>query len=284
MSSPSRVQPSLDGVRGKIDRAKDHLAHLKRVVVERPPTVGGCTERLDHQAQERVLEFRLQKPPEVPLLARLLIGDVVHSLAASLDYLIYQLSLSHQVALGTSDALDVCAAHKTHFPIFDSDKDNAEGRINKRLKLMAQEPADVIRSMQPYKRAQADPTLNVVEDPLWILFELDVIDKHRMVLITEEHVAPNKLTVSSPEEGTDVIPIEERMWHAAEDGAKVLEVTLGINEVPKPNVNFHLGLTSNVKFAETGLWCDGKSVDVLLGKLIMFVEKGVIGRLERFVV
>ena len=126
-----------------------------------------------------MFESEVQEPPEVPMDARLVIGDVVHSLAAALDHLVYQLSLSHQISIATPDAVAMCEGHKTHFPIYFTIDPDLLKTMNKRLKLMAQEPADIIRSMQPYKRAELDPTLNAAEDPLWILFKLDVIDTPR---------------------------------------------------------------------------------------------------------
>src|SRR5262245_14861112 len=91
----------------------------------------------------------------------------------------YQLSLSN-----TSDR-NRCDRHKTHFPIFATTNDNAVGRIDKRLSLMHEQAADMIRAMQPYKRSASNP----YGDVLWVLYQLDVIDKHRVVLAVNQLAA-----------------------------------------------------------------------------------------------
>lgn len=279
------MNPSLDGVRGKIDRAKAHLDDLKRVLRERPNTEASQRIRTNDQTKETVIEAIVKEAPEVPLLARLLIGDVVHCLAAALDHMVYQLSLSHQLKIKTLNAVTLCDNHHTHFPIFEVwDAKEIEPRIKKRLKLMAQAPADLIRGMQPYERARQDPTFIASQDPLWILFKLDVIDKHRVVLATNELVKPTSLTFSHPDEGPEVIEFADAEWQPFEDGAKLLEVTLGPNERPKPGVKFNLEIKAEVRFTETGLWCDGKPVVALLRILIKYIETRVIGKLAPHVV
>ena len=273
--------PSLDGVNGKLSRAKDHLEHLKRVLSERSDAEAVQTVTVNEQTKRWTYEVAIKQPPEVPLLARLLIGDIVHALAAALDHLVFQLSLSHQLRTGNLRALEVCEAYKTHFPIFPSTKDGAESRINKRLSLMAQAPADLIRGMQPYQRTADDPSLNVAEDPLWILFKLDVIDKHRVVLTTNEVVAAHSVTITSRGVEPQVINVPEDAikWQPFKDSTQLLHLSFNPGEVLKPDVKLNLACTLSVQFAETGLWCDGKPVVALLTLLIRYIEIAVIGEL-----
>ena len=226
-----------------------------------------------------MFETFLDEPPEVPLDARLLIGDVVHSLAAALDHLVYQLSLSNQVAIGTPDPVAVCDEHKTHFPIYAAiDKDSLK-TLEKRLKLMAQTPADLIRAMQPYKRQELDPSMIATEDPLWILFKLDVIDKHRVVLATNEHVATNKVTVAVEGHEPKEFSMPELQWQPFKADAPIFSFTVPAGYELDPKVRLNLDLLLSIRFAETGLWCDGKPVIELLRKLIEFIKKAVVGRL-----
>lgn len=277
------MKPSLDGVRGKIARSKGHLEHLKRVLSERSSAEAINTLRRDDETHGWCIDTVLKQPTEVPLLAKLLVGDVVHGLACALDHLVYQLSLSHQIQSGIPDASQRCDGHKTHFPIFAVKSPDSERTIKKRLKLMAQAPADFINRMQPYQRA-ADLGLDALQDPLWILFRLDVIDKHRVVLTTNELVTPTELTISSPGEEPDVIKLPEGGWQPFEDGAKLLTITLGPGEQLKSNVQFHLDCMLQVQFAETGHWCDGKPVVSLLDQMIAYVERFIVGNLALHVI
>jgi hypothetical protein len=182
----------------------------------------------------------------------------------------------------------LCDGHKTHFPIFRTprtaeERKKSEKTIEKRLKLMAEAPADLIRSLQPYKRAELDPSLDSERNPLWILFRLDVIDKHRVVLATDEHTKPRGIQISHPDEGTEMIEISDPVWKPFKQGTKLLTLSLDPGSVPKPGVQFHLHLESEIRFAETGLWCDDKPVVALLRKLIEYVE-GVVSKLAPHVV
>jgi hypothetical protein len=278
------VTPSLEGVRAKIARAHEHLEDLKLILSKSPDAEARQTVRADDEAQRWIIETIVEKVPEVPFKARILIGDVVHSLAAALDHLVYQLSLSHQLAIGTTNAAAVCDVHKTHFPIFLSDADDAPKRINHRLKLMAERPANLIRNMQPYERSAKDPTLDPNADPLWILFKLDVIDKHRMVLAMNQLANVDKLTISAPDQEPEIITIPNVEWQPFKEGAKLMELSWRIDQALKPDVKFHLNCAVHVQFAETGLWCDGKPVVEVLRKLIEFTDKAVISKLVPFVV
>jgi hypothetical protein len=91
------MKPSLDGVRGKIGRAKDHLEDLKGVIKARPNTEAFQRFSTDEQSKEGFVEFAAKHPPEVSIPARLLVGDVVHALASALDHLVYQPSVDTQI-------------------------------------------------------------------------------------------------------------------------------------------------------------------------------------------
>jgi hypothetical protein len=160
-----------------------------------------------------------------------------------------------------------------------------ERRIDQRLELMAQEPADLIRAMQPYKRVDKDPTLDVVQDPLWIMFKLDIIDKHRVVLTTNEQIKINRSTISGVAgKEPEVCEMVNPRWEPFVHDQKIFEAAFGIDQMSHPDVKFHLDATVEVQFAETDLWCDGRPVIGLLGKLIEFIEKVPIGRLAKYVV
>jgi hypothetical protein len=273
------VKPSLDGVRRKIARANTHLEDLKLELVKGLSADAHNTTRIDNETQGVIVEGHIANVSDVTMDARILIGDVVHSLAAALDHLVYQLSLSH-----TRDSVR-CDNHKTHFPIFvpPLGKDDLK-RIDKRLALMAKVPADIIRAMQPYKRSAADPSLDPLSDPLWILFKLDVIDKHRLVLATNQVAAVKHVTISAPGIETEIVQFFSAPWQPFKAGTKLFEFTLDPGYQPNPETHFNPNCDVVVHFAETGLWCDDKPVVAVLTKLIEYIVKVVVDPLARYVV
>jgi hypothetical protein len=96
-----------------------------------------------------------------------LAGEIVHHLRSSLDHVAWQLS---------SEAYRRTKAHAIEFPIFDTKpvKKDEISRYDRRIKGITSPSArKIIKEIQPYQRP--DP----LDDPLWIVHDMDRIDKHR---------------------------------------------------------------------------------------------------------
>jgi hypothetical protein len=115
--------------------------------------------------------------PELPVSLALLLGDVVHNLRSTLDHLAVALV---SAAGGTPDKY-------VSFPVFDSLK--AYNDLSRdRLKGVSQYCLQTIDNMQPYKQGFGHWA--------WQLHQLDIIDKHRLLLTVATMAVGRTMTVS----------------------------------------------------------------------------------------
>src|SRR5260370_28200532 len=104
-----------------------------------------------------------------------MIGDCVHNLRSALDHLVYQLAILNKAPASARD--------KTSFPIF-LDQNGFIGVTNKKVKpyVSAEAFAQIERS-QPYFTANPSELPLMERHTLWVLSQLDIIDKHRLILV-----------------------------------------------------------------------------------------------------
>lgn len=131
-----------------------------------------------------------EQPPNDTL--GVLIGDVLHNLRSALDNFAYALAAAYTKPMTRE------IVHSSEFPIFgDKDRSGNTGRGAHRFHELLPNRAPTRRSgltkisgwhpdaqteverLQPYHRKNA-----FREDPLWLLHELDRIDKHRLLHTT----------------------------------------------------------------------------------------------------
>jgi hypothetical protein len=142
----------------KFIRADEHLKALDDAVVDflatRPYEV--VTEQVGRQISGRAV-YR-HEPPDRLLM---LIGDAVHNLRSALDHLAWSLA-------GTS------ASRRTEFPVFVS-RTKFSKRGKKKMRGISASAQTIIESLQPYNRPHGLPE---EREPLWLLHNLDIKDKH----------------------------------------------------------------------------------------------------------
>jgi hypothetical protein len=154
--------PSLDSPRLKIERANEHLRCLDdefRAFERQEPYELFREAHPDGPFDE----IRLKVHADPPTRLGLLVGDVIQNLRAALDHLVWELSL-----LTTDEPWD-----KSQFPIFDVDKGKA---VTSSIRDVPSDAQDVIKALQPYNRP--DPHA----DPLWPIYRLSNLDKHRSLV------------------------------------------------------------------------------------------------------
>jgi hypothetical protein len=114
-----------------------------------------------------------------PEVFSVLVGDCLHNLSASLNFLAYEL------AVAFTNPLPNRAADEVEFPIFgDVDGKGQPGtgprifrkRAPKRIWSMAPGAQTAIEELQPYKRSNP-----FTDDPLWKLYELARFNRHRFL-------------------------------------------------------------------------------------------------------
>ena len=118
---------------------------------------------------EQIIRLHAEDTPDV---FALVIGDALHAMRSGLDHLAYALS---EVL---SDALDPEVAERIEFPIFG---DRSMTSIERERKIGAMHPdaAAVIEGLQPHLREE-----DYADDPLWVLYDLARIDRHRLLHLT----------------------------------------------------------------------------------------------------
>lgn len=270
------LKPSLEGVRAKIDRAREQFEELKLVLSEHDRTNPTKLRMTQLNSEGKTIIASVQHLPEVPLKVRILIGEVVHSLAGALDNLVFQLSLSHQIAIGNIRAFEDCDRAKTYFPVFiEPDK-----RVDNRLRLMAPAPAKLIRGMQPYEIRPDSPTTH----PLWAMYQLDIIDKHRVVLAVAHAASPNEITITAPGKQIQaILKISDAPWQRLEPGMELFRIEIIGGDLPDADTSFKVDAGKRILFAQTGL-LDGDNVLYVLKELIPFIESSVVDVLAPHVV
>jgi hypothetical protein len=153
------VTPTFAGVYAKLDRADEHLAELKGLLLEhmtRPDLVSGTVE-YDATEQKLYRDWKVQTlPPKIPVVA----GDVVHNLRSALDHTVWQLVIANG-GHPTSN---------TQFPIC-SDPPATGLKIDGGVSEAA---LDVVTQAQPYAVPFDWP-----DHPLTVLRHVSNIDKHR---------------------------------------------------------------------------------------------------------
>lgn len=91
------------------------------------------------------------------------VGDALHNLRSALDHLAWQLVLANGKTPGTG----------TGFPIYDPAMKEPESFFARKVQGMGPEAIKAIEDLKPYKGGN---------DMLWLLHELDRLDKHREII------------------------------------------------------------------------------------------------------
>ncbi len=158
----------------------------------------------------------------------------------------------------------------TAFPIFRVDNGKTQKKIKTLTEGMRSDPITRIKDLQPYNAVDPDT------DPLAILYDLSIEDKHRLPVISVFSIERRRGLV-----GGIVVVIERMVKHsgvigALDDCAPVLTYTIRGRDVQVEEQ-----YAFQVAFEKAGPG-KGEPFRELLSKLIEFVE-GVIDDFARFV-
>jgi hypothetical protein len=162
------------GVMLKIERADAHLADLKDAI-ESAHNVSGerFTSEIDPESGQQV--YRAHGIPAIDPKWSLIIGELLYNLRSALDHLAWQLVLLDGKTPGK----------KTQFPIFSKQRVNEDGEpVPAQLRPPVRNPKILaaLDECQPYRGADG-ATVPYRNSPLWQLHRLNIIDKHRLLLV-----------------------------------------------------------------------------------------------------
>lgn len=152
----------LDYVNVKIERAKKHIHDLDDLFGAYNKS-GPYRTFPEEEPQTGDIVFRIEIKRTLPLSCFAAIGDAVQNLRSALDYLAYQLVLAQGRA----------PTKGTAFPVFRGPAAEYKAFSKRKVKGMSQAAQDRIELLQPYHGRC---------DALWVIDELNNIDKHRLLL------------------------------------------------------------------------------------------------------
>lgn len=150
---------NFESIKAKINRAEEHLSELNKINNKFRSVECSLSIETDSEKDLSYLSFNLPTPPkEVPTIA----GDCINNLRSSLDYLIWQIVETNQIAEPSRSNM---------FPICET-KEQFDGKIKgNRLRGVPQPAIDQIAKLQPFA-VEYNHLLN-------LLNELCNKDKHR---------------------------------------------------------------------------------------------------------
>lgn len=232
-------EPSLEGCREKIKRARTHLEALyEEIDAFNEPNPYEFVEKIDSEARKYEVRLKiLREPPELEW--GVLLGDYLHNLRCALDHLVGQLALlsGHKIR------------HCNQFPIavteadyWQPKKEGEQSHRDWRLTGVAEEYRKPIDLVQPYRAGD-----QAHRDALFLLNRLSNLDKHRFIHPTWTMIAEvtedNFDIVSTAGSGFADI---ETTHGVLEDGDKVLTATFHGD----PKVHLETNLTLDVGFGQ----------------------------------
>lgn len=262
------IHPTIfSGPKLKIERAKGHIADLQSAIKTfhetRPYEL---IKEQDPKTGEDVYRMKVHK--DVPFEIGGIIGDAVHNLRAALDLLVCDLVRSNmkQVVRGNGFPISRTANH------FESNSVGKIKGVNRRAERL-------IRRLKPYEGGNT---------PLWILHELDALDKHQGIIpVAAAHVLTtvrwampfmfigpdNTLRIGSP--GPDGqphwlppgVPHGVRNVYPLTDNSEIYRsAPTGFYEDVQASVT--------VAFSQAQI-VDGEPVVETLNQLVVFIERAI---------
>lgn len=211
-SMPISSSVPFAGPRLKIERAKRHISELDTAIArfnKRHP----YRIVVEQDADPAYHLFILRIKENIPDTFALILGDAVHNLRSALDLLTCDLISIHagEAAIGERETFPFSKGNDV-----DLKSVFKKGLINK----ISPEALDFIGSLKTYKRGNGNPAL-------WGLHDLDIHDKHKLLIPVAKVVKIENMTVT---QGQHVRMLLKNIgFGGAEDGAKLLKLPAANN-------------------------------------------------------
>jgi hypothetical protein len=230
--SPEEVHlksPDPAALVAKVARADETLAGLSQAL-DKFVTENFRIERKVRVADSKY-EFRAFGDAILPMRASVLVGEIVHHLRSTLDHLVTQLA-----AIGPGNG----NPNKLEFPIYTDPQGFKDACKRGKIKGVSDEAAKLIESVQPYNAFKP-----AEQATLWLLHDLDRIDKHRLPLVVVAAIqmaselrfdGKGNLTVTGM---TPPTPVGTR---PSSHGTVIFEVDLGLGFNPALDIQGDFGL------------------------------------------
>lgn len=258
---PQSPQSGLVGVNLKLARAQEHFEAIA-AIDERFAAV--LCEVVFREDKDKGIGYFAISLPETPLELSTIVGDCLHNLRSTLDYLVWQIVRSNPP--NTPE-------RRNMFPICSSPQEFASQVKRGRLRGVPAAATEIIERLQPYDGP---------DHPLALLNELYNADKHRDLNFTVS--VASDLDISFSRNGE----VYFRMILGNDEvrnGAILGNVGLRLCKAKSlPEVHVHGQAAAFVAFRDhVSEWDDALGVAATLGKIRDFIVNKVIAALEPFV-
>jgi hypothetical protein len=253
------MKPGLGGVRLKIERAKIHMRQLKTAI----EAWNGHEKENDSaviyaDSERQALDIAIGGVRQSDPMWAAMVGDVAHNLRSALDHLVCQLALLN------GNGIECC--NDTCFPICSSGPD-FRNKARKIKSLLSNEAFAEIKKLQPYNAP------NLTHNNLWIISELDIIDKHRMLVVVTRQYRPTKVGYTVNDATPVSVPFIQR-WRPIEEGAEIATIDLSRFTLgEKDKMNMYIETEVEICLKGTGTGCDRLPVDKALIPCIRCVSE-----------
>jgi hypothetical protein len=215
----------LDGARIKLGRAGQHIAELSTAAQQFLGTNPFYLQTDEAENGDLVTIVRIRS--QVPADWAAIVGDAVHNMRSALDLVAWQLV----EAAGAKPGRDTC------FPIGHASKAQSVAAIKRSLGEATKRAAKLTRRLKPYQGGNAK---------LAQLHALDIVDKHRLVLVvgaaTKHVVLKMRMTVPWQEAAIEFPPLAlnpaDRQF-PLRDGEEVFRVCKAARQPSGPNACTH---------------------------------------------
>lgn len=265
----------LPGYRLKLNRAQEHFdalhAAIDAVVAASPDEL---ITKLDSQANEHVFGINGGLDP-LPSVFPLIIGDCLHNLRSSLDYLVYELSGRPAGEPSRQTAFPICDSPHAYF----GTRGNPNRAASRKVSQVDSAAAAAIERLQPYNREDGNPH----GDPLWLLSELSNEDKHRTLPVVRAYLLSMGAIdyVTQDDKFLFRREVPERTV-AFEDSTDLFRLPIPPDIVAGYKMNVDTYVSFDVAFGDT-IVSRGENVYGVLCLILRHIEDVVIPRLEPFI-
>lgn len=218
------AEERLSGVRLKIERAKQHIIELNTAINTFFES-GPYGVEPDPNPQTSDVFLRVTKATPVPLGFGLTVGDAIHNLRSALDHVAWQL-----VECGRGTPND-----QTSFPIGETRKKYALALKRGKIKGVALGAQKICCRVQPYQSG---------DETLWNIHQLDIFDKHKLVITAASSIATVTYTpkglirgITSPKDPLvplilgDILASIPRRLYERDDYQFAVQITFGEPEI-----------------------------------------------------
>jgi hypothetical protein len=254
------VSAHLVSVRLKIDRARNHFDHLSAAIHEAMRAKQNSNvSPFEFDGERNHLLLRAVEPRPLDQMVPLAIGDSVHNLRSALDHIVFQLA-----AINGAPAE---AGEKTAFPIYSSPKGFKDFAKKSLAPFISAEALTAIAKLQPYEAGNGGP-LSV----LWMLSQLDNVDKHRIVVVVAQKVRPYEFTITRFPTGEMFNHVlTESEWKPLEHGTELIRFNLSQLLSAPGKVHLKVETTGAVLFDDPTLVCNREIVISVLHEFFRVV-------------